>query len=420
MSSIISQPDFRQIIDIEPEEIWNYTEPKKGDHIRVYRGHYNHHGVYISNEEVIHFTGTDADNILDWSKNEVIKTDLENFLRGGTLEVKEYTEEELNDVYPVEHIIMYARACLGDKGYNLVFNNCEHFANVCTLGRFRSRQVERVFDSILSGITIPIQEGKMKMGLFGSIGGFLKGLFGGSSSGGSRSTTTTTYNYEPDKVKVAEIEADTKLRLAGMENERIELMKNARLELLEFETQSKIALEEAKARGLNIMAQTIVNMQERLNEVAEKRLQIIQKGSLQIINEIESFYDELGQKIKADNHNYTHEKFPQLMEILEKYEEGTSSHELYKKRIQDDMELQTKHCAMQLNAVMQRQSQVINGFNKTRDKIIEQTGQITAGVLEKIADKQLALERESKSQAIMIEEENDKLMIESSEKEKSC
>jgi hypothetical protein len=46
------------------------------------------------------------------------------------------------------------------------------------------------------------------MGLWGKIGGFIGGLFGGnSSSGGSRSTSNT--NYEPDKVKIAEIEPPT-------------------------------------------------------------------------------------------------------------------------------------------------------------------------------------------------------------------
>ena len=101
--------------------------PKSGFHIRVNRGLYYHHGIYISNDEVIHFTGREDDNILDWSKPEVIKTDLKYFLKEGMLEVKEYNDEELNYLYPVEHIIKYARACLGDKGYNLIFNNCEHF-----------------------------------------------------------------------------------------------------------------------------------------------------------------------------------------------------------------------------------------------------------------------------------------------------
>ena len=116
----------------EEEEIWVQKPPQKGDHIRVQRmnGLYAHHGIYVSDEEVIHFTGKDDDSILDWSKPEVIQTDLAYFLKGGTLEVKEYTDEEFADLYSPEQIVTYARACLGDKGYNLIFNNCEHFANL--------------------------------------------------------------------------------------------------------------------------------------------------------------------------------------------------------------------------------------------------------------------------------------------------
>ena len=51
-------------------------------------------------------------------------------------------------------------------------NNCEHFANVCTLGRFRSHQVERLLQN----------KGVDYMGIFSTIGGFIKGIFGGSSS----------------------------------------------------------------------------------------------------------------------------------------------------------------------------------------------------------------------------------------------
>ena len=178
---IISDPPIIDVTDyIEIKENWVQKQPQKGDHIRVKRigGLYAHHGVYVSDDEVIHFTGQDDDSILDWSKCEVIKTDLATFLKGGTLEVKEYTDEEFQDLYSPEQIVIYARSCLGDKGYNLAFNNCEHFANVCTLGRFRSQQVERV----LLG-RLPNEEENRKMGLFGKVGGFLKGLFGGGSSG---------------------------------------------------------------------------------------------------------------------------------------------------------------------------------------------------------------------------------------------
>ena len=383
--TIIADP--RLIIDIEPSEIWHYQQPKRGDHIRVNRsGIYNHHGVYVSDEEVIHFTGTEDDSVLDWSKCEVIQSHLSQFLRGGQVEVKIYRDDELDDLYPVDHIVDYARACLGDAGYHLVFNNCEHFANMCTLGRFRSQQVERV----LSGRLPFGKEGPM--GLWGAVKGFVSGLFGGGSSGGgggSRSTSSTT--YEPDKVKVAEIEADTKIRLAGMEQERIRLMKEARMDILQYETECQVALEQAKAQGLAAMAQTIIAMQDKLNEVAQKRLLIIEKGSLQIVKEIESFYDELGDKIQADDDRYNTEKLPELLALLEQYEEGSPAHTLYMKRIEADMTMQATHVTQQLESLSQRQSQIIDGFLASKDRVVEQTGQITVGMLKQVEQQTLQL-----------------------------
>ena len=54
--NVIGNPtDF--LIDIEPSEVWAFKNPKRGDHIRVCRmnGVYYHHGVYVSDAEVIHF-----------------------------------------------------------------------------------------------------------------------------------------------------------------------------------------------------------------------------------------------------------------------------------------------------------------------------------------------------------------------------
>lgn len=404
--SILHDPPIIDVTDyIEIKENWAQKQPQKGDHIRVKRigGLYAHHGVYVSDDEVIHFTGQDDDSILDWLKCEVIKTDLTTFLKGGTLEVKEYTDEEFQDLYSPEQIVIYARSCLGDKGYNLAFNNCEHFANVCTLGRFRSQQVERV----LLG-RLPNEEENRKMGLFGKVGGFLKGLFGGGSSGGgSRSTTT----YEPDKVKVAEIEADTKIRLANMETERIEIMKQARLDILEYETQSQIALEQAKAQGLGVMAQMIITMQDKLNEVAEKRLQIIEKGSIQIIKEIETFYEEIGDKIQTENDKYNLEKLPALLEILQQYEPGTPQHEIYMQQIQDDRKLQQQHYMKQIEAVANRQNMVLSGFISSKEKIIEQTGQITQGMLDSVQAQVLQLGTDAQNTAALPNKAEDTLAL---------
>lgn len=374
---IISEPQLLIDLAENQKEIWIRRNPNKGNHIKVNRGVYTHHGVYISDDEVIHFTGTEDDSILDWSKNEVIKTDLEYFLRGGELEVKEYTDDELKDLYPVEHIVAYARACLGNREYNLIFNNCEHFANTCTLGRFRSNQVEKVFNKI-------IVRRKKNMGLLGT-SGFVKELFGRKSSRNydNRSVSNSNYNYEPDKVKVAEIEAQTKMRLANMENERIRLSTGVQLEMMEQEYRFKVGLEEAKALGFNNIATTIVGMQERLNEIAQKRIEIIEKCSLQIVGEIEEVYLELKLKIEEENYRYSEEKLPKLIEILEKYDESSQEYKLYFKRIECDMNSQLKSYEVQIEGISNRQNRIMNNFLTSKEKIIEQTSEITNNLMEK-------------------------------------
>lgn len=384
------------------EEIWVQKTPQKGDHIRVQRmnGLYAHHGIYVSDEEVIHFTGKDDDSILDWSKPEVIQTDLAYFLKGGILEVKEYTDEEFADLYSPEQIVTYARACLGDKGYNLIFNNCEHFANVCTLGRFRSHQVEKVFT-------------KRKENDFMGIWSTIKSWFGGSSSG---SRTTTNYNYEPDKVKIAQIEAEAKIRLAEMETERVELIKQAQMELLRDEAEAKILVEEAKAKGFTVMAQTIIAMQEQLTQITNNRIEIIERASLPIIKDIENMYKELNDRIVADNDKYNTEKLPNLLSILEKYPEGTTAYKLYSQQIQNDMNAQMKHHDMQLKSLEIRQQQIIIGFINSKDKILEQTGNLTQNIITNLIKDNLSLEGKTQLNKFILDDKQAKMSLQNNKK----
>ena len=370
--NIIAEP---LTLDLEPAELWTFKNPRRGDHIRVRRmnGLYYHHGIFVSAEEVIHFTGDDDDSVLDWSKAHVIRTDLQKFLCGGEVEVKEYSDAELDDLYPVEGIVSYARACLGDDGYNLIFNNCEHFANACTLGKYRSRQVENFF-------------GGKNMGLWDSI----KNFFGfGSSSSKSRSTSSHSYNYEPDKVKIAEIERDTKLKLADKEAERIELMRDAQLELIKAQTMSQMAIDKARGEGMAAMANQLVVLQEKMLDVAKKRIAIIEEGSLPIIREIENFYDEVGNKISVNNDDYNTKKLPQLLGILRQYEAGSPEHEIFSAQIRTDMERQGKFIEQQMMRVSERQNLVLQSFLSSKEKIIEQTGQITRSVAESYLKRQI-------------------------------
>ena len=138
--------------DGSPEH-WEIQIPRQGDHIRVRRlgGLYYHHGIYVSDEEVIAFAGDDDYNPIDWWDTEIRAISLEEFRQGGIIEVRQYTEKEQEQLCPVPETIAFARACIGNKKYDLLFHNCEHFANACKLGVYRSYQTEQ----ILFGKAIP-------------------------------------------------------------------------------------------------------------------------------------------------------------------------------------------------------------------------------------------------------------------------
>ncbi|WP_295359651.1 lecithin retinol acyltransferase family protein [uncultured Succiniclasticum sp.] len=91
---------------------------KIGDHIKVMRPAYSHHGIYIGEGKVIEY-------------NEFIVQEslLEDFSNGDKIIfVDEYSP------YEKEKIVQRARSRLGERNYNLVWNNCDNFATWCRCG----------------------------------------------------------------------------------------------------------------------------------------------------------------------------------------------------------------------------------------------------------------------------------------------
>ena len=341
---------------LESQEQWLRQPARTGDHVRVSRGIYTHHGIYVSHSEVIHFSSVDDDNLLG-DGNEVIATSLSRFLLDGDLEVKIYNEDELNDLYPVADIVRWARSCLGDGGYHLIGNNCEHFANWCTLGRFHSQQVNNVL-------------GGMSMGLLSWAGGVVSAIFGGGSGGGnSRSSESSTTNYDPDKVRVAEIQAESAEKLAYLENDRIGLMKDAQIELSEFNARMEAAVIEAKVRGFTMLQQSLLDMTKELTKVAQERIVLLEQGHLGAVAQIDSHYKQLEQHIDQVNDKYFHEKLPKLLSLLEQYPEGTPSHNIYYKALSQDQERHVQFIVQQFQGVHQRHNMMTESSIACRKQI---------------------------------------------------
>ncbi len=125
---------------IPPEKL------KPGDHIYAYRelGLYTHHGIYVgqnSNGEYLVIHGT--------RDNKIRKTTLDEFLDGAKLRLVSYNEDstllkrtggaQKIECLPARKVVetaeYYAEHPEKWGDYDLLKNNCEHFAIFCKTGK---------------------------------------------------------------------------------------------------------------------------------------------------------------------------------------------------------------------------------------------------------------------------------------------
>lgn len=115
----------------------------RGDHVFVERafGLYAHHGIDCGDGHVIHFQGPDP------LRARIVRSDRETFCAGAELRVQRDADpvEAAGANASADAIVARAESRLGMGGYDLLFNNCEHFATWCRTGRARSTQSEAIF-----------------------------------------------------------------------------------------------------------------------------------------------------------------------------------------------------------------------------------------------------------------------------------
>jgi hypothetical protein len=105
------------------------------DQIYVWRqlanidGVYQHHGIDMGDGSVIHYR----------KPSEIIEqTSWETFSRGNKVYIRQYPQ---GFSFLSEVVIKRAISRLGENKYNLLFNNCEHFATWCKTGISKSQQI---------------------------------------------------------------------------------------------------------------------------------------------------------------------------------------------------------------------------------------------------------------------------------------
>ena len=127
------------------------------DHLEVPRQHglFLHHGIDLGDGSVAHYL----------EGREILRSPLTDFSQGQPVRVVAHAE-----CSPPGVTLRRAMSRIGEQNYNLLFNNCEHFATWCKTGRHQSSQVNSVIDkarswsqrmpsALMAGLELLVQRG---------------------------------------------------------------------------------------------------------------------------------------------------------------------------------------------------------------------------------------------------------------------
>ncbi|MFM7207365.1 MAG: lecithin retinol acyltransferase family protein [Planctomycetaceae bacterium] len=108
---------------------------------------YLHHGVDVGDGTVVHARPHDFRN--PFGGGRVVRTSRDEFAENRSVRVR----NEPAATFPADEVAARALACVGRDGYDLVIDNCEHFATWCATGRRTSRQVDIVVGRFAAGVS---------------------------------------------------------------------------------------------------------------------------------------------------------------------------------------------------------------------------------------------------------------------------
>jgi len=107
-----------------------------GAHLMTPRNWYEHHGIYVGEGRVVHYSGF----CHGYHVGPVEEVTLADFECGRGFRIRVHGR----GVFSGSQIAARARSRVGEEDYRLFANNCEHFCEWCVTGRSRSQQVDRL------------------------------------------------------------------------------------------------------------------------------------------------------------------------------------------------------------------------------------------------------------------------------------
>lgn len=118
-SAIKNVVDANNPLNIIKREFAQTKNLERADHLYVQRLGFTHHGLYMGNDNVMHY-----------ADGRIHIVSLYEFAREATVNVLDTPR-----IYSKDEVIARAYRRHMENSYDVVFNNCEHFVNWCRSGR---------------------------------------------------------------------------------------------------------------------------------------------------------------------------------------------------------------------------------------------------------------------------------------------
>lgn len=111
-----------------------------GAHLITQRKAYSHHGIYMGDKKVIHYSGLARGNM----SGPVEITNFDAFINGQKWDIRIHKNARYNGV----DVVRRALSRLGESRYHPLVNNCEHFCEWCINDEAISRQTGYLWNAL--------------------------------------------------------------------------------------------------------------------------------------------------------------------------------------------------------------------------------------------------------------------------------
>ncbi|BAQ60291.1 phage shock protein A (IM30) [Geminocystis sp. NIES-3708] len=223
-----------------------------GDQIYVWRelanldGIYQHHGIDIGDGSVIHYR----------KPSEIIEqTSFETFSKNNEVYCRQYPT---GFSFIPEVTVKRALSRLGENKYNLLFNNCEHFATWCKIGVSESQQIKDFIPAINKLDTFRLLD-PLKQAFQGVENNNMNGIINTALD----QIRTVWDQIQPQyRQNLDEINIWEKVAIKAIQNNRDDLAKEAIKRKKEYEQKAKFLekqLEQLATMTENLLKNQIIN-----------------------------------------------------------------------------------------------------------------------------------------------------------------